>query len=107
MANNFNVRPIVLDTVMANDFLTAISAVAGLGRPLRIRKIAWINPGAAGTGAFTITDGSTAANILVQGNAPLATNNADQQIDYNNPLTWKNFKLTAISGGGKLLIYAE
>ena len=107
MANNLNVRPIVLDTVMAQDFLTAISAVAGLGRPLRIRKIAWVNPGAAGAGAFTITDGSTAANVLAQANAPLATNNTDQQVDFNNPVTWKNFKLTAISGGGKILIYAE
>lgn len=106
MANNFNVRPIVLDTVMTNDFLTTISAVAGLGRPLRIRKIVWVNPGAAGAGAFTITDGSTAANVLAQGNAPAASLNPDQQIDFNNPPMWKNFKLTAISGGGKLLVYA-
>jgi hypothetical protein len=90
---------------MAQDFLTAIGAVAGLGRPLRVKKIVWNSPGAAGAGSFVITDGSTAANVLAQGNAPAASNNSDQQIDFPEPVTWKNFKLTTITGSGKLLIY--
>jgi hypothetical protein len=32
MANVLTTRPIVIDTAMAQDFLTAIGAVAGLGR---------------------------------------------------------------------------
>jgi hypothetical protein len=102
MANVLTTRPIVVDTAMAQDFLTAISATA---RPLRVRKIVWVNPGAAGAGAFTITDGSTAANVVAQGNAPAASLNPNQQIDFGNPVMWKNFKVTALTGGGKLLIY--
>lgn len=104
MANVFN-KPIVLDTAMASDFWTTISVPAGQGKPIRVKKIVWTNPGAAGAGTFVITDASTGANVLAQGNAPAASLNPDQQIDYVMSTTWRNWKLATFTGGGKLIIY--
>jgi hypothetical protein len=101
MANAFK-KPIVLDSVMAQDFLTTIGA---LNKPLLVDKIRWINPGAAGAGTFLITDASSSANQLEKGKAPAASLNVDQEIVYDTPRTWKNFQLTTFTGGGQLEIH--
>jgi hypothetical protein len=106
MANSFN-KPIILDTAMGSDFWATISVPAGQGKPIRVKKIVWTNPGAAGAGTFVITDASTAANVLAQGNAPAASLNVDQQIDFEQDTYWRNWKLTTLTGGGKLLIYYD
>lgn len=104
MANVFK-KPIVLDTVMGSDFLSTINVPAGQGRPLMVTKIRWVNPGAAGAGTFLLTDGSSAANQLEKGNAPAASLNVDQEIIYPKPRPWRNFQLTALTGGGQVEIH--
>lgn len=107
MANAFK-KPIILDTAMGADFWSTIAVPAGQGKPIRVRKIVWTNPGAAGAGTFVITDASTGANVLAQGNAPAASLNPDQQIDFGPAgVQWRNWQLTTLTGGGKLIIYWE
>lgn len=104
MANSFK-KPITLDTTMAQDFWASISVPAGQGKSIRVTKIRWISPGAAGAGSFVITDASSGANVLEQGVAPAASLNPDQEIVYAVPRTWRNWQLTTFTGGGKLEIH--
>lgn len=104
MSNSFG-NPIVLTAAMGSDYWTTVSVPAGQGKPIRVKKIVWTNPGAAGAGSFQITDASTAANVLAQGNAPASTLNPDQQIDFEQDTYWRNWKLVTLTGGGTLLIY--
>lgn len=106
MANSFK-KPIILDSTMASDYWTTISVPAGQGKPLMVSKIRWVNPGAAGAGSFVITDASSSANVIEQGNAPAASLNPDQEIVYSKPRPWRNFQLTTFTGGGKLEIHPD
>jgi hypothetical protein len=104
MANVLTNNPIILDTVMGSDFWTSISVPAGQGKPIIVQKIRWVNPGAAGAGAFTIVE-PISGKTLEQGNAPAASLNPDQEIVFPKGKAWRNWQLTAISGGGKLEIH--
>jgi len=69
---------------------------AGLERPLKVTNISietTAAPGAAG--AVTITDGSTAANVLHERQVA-ATANLNIIDDFSPPLLWRNFQLTVI-----------
>lgn len=90
---------------MAQDYWTTIGVPAGQGKPLMVKRIRWINPGAAGTGSFVI--GDTFGNVLEQGNAPAASLNVDQDIPINPPRPWRNWQLTTFTGGGTLEIDYE
>lgn len=104
MANAFK-KPFLLDTAMVSDFWTTISVPAGQGKPIKVSKIRWINPGNAGAGSFLITDASSSSNELAKGNAPAASLNPDQEIVFNPPRPWRNWQLTGLTGGGQLEIH--
>lgn len=95
MANSFTTNPIRVDSVMASDYLTTIGASAGLERPIKVTELNIEATAAGGGGLVTIQDGSSGANVLreYQLTAATLTNILD---DVNVPLTWRNFKVTAI-----------
>lgn len=100
MPNNFNVNPIRVDTVMASPWLSqsigGLVPSAGLERPLKVTAInieTTAAPGAAG--AVTITDGSTAANVLYEQQIT-ATANLNLIDEFAQPRWWRNFQLTVI-----------
>ena len=105
MANIFTQNPMRIDSVMANDYLTTIGASAGLERPVRLRKIAFENPTAGGT--ITVTDGSASANVIFE--TPLPTAGATvprvPDSDFETPLLWRNFKVTAFPAGAVMWLY--
>lgn len=100
MANNFNVNPIRLDTVMASPWLAqsigGLVPSAGLERPLKVTSINIETTAApAAAGAVTITDGSAGANVLFEEQVP-ATANINVINEMAQPRWWRNFQLTVI-----------
>ena len=105
MANVLTAKPFVLDGTMAQSLRASQGLSAGQeGMPIRVKAIVWENPGAAGAGAYAITE-PISGKVLAQGNAPLASNNPDQEQTFQPPLKWRDFQLTTFSGGGKLIIH--
>jgi len=95
---------------MAASWLTqTISGVvpsAGLERPLKVVKITFENPTAGGT--ITVTDGSTAANVIFE--KALATAGATvpppPDSDFaGGSVMWRNFQVTAFPAGAVMWIY--
>jgi hypothetical protein len=94
MANVLDSRPIMLDTVMAGG--------AGLNRPIRVKTIRLL--GGSTASSFTIVDPVT-GDVLAQGQGLAGY---DTEIDFPAPVTWKDFKLSAIAGtGAKVLLFTQ
>lgn len=94
MANIFTQNPMRIDSVMASDYLTTISASAGLERPIKVVSIRVENPTPT-AGTWTITDGSTAANTLYELNLPATVGTNDD----TTLRLWRNFKAPAPPAG--------
>lgn len=94
MANNLNNKTIFIDTTMASSYLTTLGVTA---KPLRVQSVKLIGGSAAST--YSITDGSTAGNVLLSGAASTAVEatTAFPQVQH-----WRDFKAT-ISGTGAVL----
>ena len=93
MANNLVVVPISVDTVMAS--------AADPGQPMHVKMVYWFNPTTIGH-AFTIHDGSSGTNVLLEGRAEVA--NQSQAFRFAPPQLWTNFQVSVI-GSGTLYIY--
>lgn len=69
---------------------------AGLERPLKVTEINVETTGTPGAaGPITITDGSTAANVLWEQQVP-ATPNINILEDFQMARRWRNFQVTVI-----------
>lgn len=97
MANQLNVRPIVIDTTMATP--------ANLKRPIKVNGVYWYKPAdVAGGDTFVIDDASTAANVLLKGQNE--AQNQSQNFNFTKHHVWKNFKVTFTGASpGVLYIY--
>lgn len=97
-------KPIIITAAMASDFWATIGIVAGqFGKPIKVQKIVWNNPGAAAS--FVITDASTAANVLKQGNTPTGYIGPDPEYDFVDEVPWRNWKVTTLSAGTLFIYY--
>lgn len=88
----------------ATDWLTLTSAQAGTGRPIKIYKVIWSNPGASGS--FSISDGAATPSVLLADSTPAAY--VDQSVKYefaSDAPMWKNFKITALTAGTLYIYY--
>jgi len=82
-----------------------VTPSAGLERPLKVTKITFENPTAGGT--VTVTDGSTAANVIFEKALPTAgaTVPPVPDSDFENSVQWRNFQVTAFPAGAVMWIY--
>jgi len=90
--SDVTINPIVVDGTLT---------VTSLPRPVRVKKVYWFNPTTSGHD-FSITDGSTAAEVLLEGQAE--ANNGSQNFDFDPPQVWKNFAVPTLTSG-TLYIY--
>jgi hypothetical protein len=90
--SDVTVNPMVVDGVLT---------VTDLARPIRVKKVYWFNPTTSGDD-FTITDGSSGANVLLEGQSE--ANNQSQNFDFDPPPIWKNFAVPTLTSG-TLYIY--
>lgn len=100
-----NQKPLILTGTggMASDFWTTISVPAGQGKPILVDKIVWVGPGASG--AVTITDASSSANVIFQAATPASYAGPDPEYDFVAPRPWRNWKCTQLTGGTLLIYY--
>lgn len=95
-----------VDSTMASDYLTTISASAGLERPVKIVKISVETTAApAAAGPITITDGSAGANVLWEKQLTTAANANVANDEPNGSLIWRTFRCTAIPTNTVMWIY--
>lgn len=103
MPNYYNQDPVSLDTAMTGGYKAAVASTQGSFIPLRVSKIVWHNPAAAGN-TFQIAD-PTSGTVLFEAIAAVA--GQDVVLDFNaNPKVVRDFQLTQISSG-TLLIYTR
>lgn len=101
-----NTNPIVATGTggMASDYWTTISVPTGQGKPIKVKKIQWMSPGASGS--FVITDNSSAANVLFQGATPASFAGQDVEYDFaGDEQQWRNWKITTLSAGTLMIFY--
>ena len=92
MANELNINPIKIDTVMG--------AGAGLGRPIRVSQVLW-SCGATG-GTLNIVDPTSGKVLATLEGFP----NVQSGLPFSRPRKWKDFKVSAIPSG-TLYIFFE
>ena len=88
MPNDLTLNPIFIDTAMV--------AAAAPARPIWVKKVLWFNPTTIGH-VFTIHDGTSATNTLLEGRAEVA--NQSQNFDFDPPQLWSDFQVTPIDSG--------
>ena len=81
--------------------VTGTLTVTSLGRPIWVKKVYWFAPTNIGDD-FSITDGSAAANVLLEGQAEVAL--SSQNFDFDPPQLWQNFAVPTLTTG-TLYIY--
>lgn len=86
MANSFNTRPIVVDTVMAGG--------SGIDQPLKVVKVYWFNPALAGD-TLEIIDPVSSQKLLV---ARAEAVGQSQVFDFPF-VVWKDFRVSVLSSG--------
>ena len=90
---DLTINPIVVTGTMVS--------VASLARPIPVKLVYWFNPTTTGHD-FNIHDGSSAANVLLEGQAE--ANNQSQLFKFDPPSVWPDFQVSVL-GSGKLYIY--
>lgn len=85
--SDVTVNPMVVDGVLT---------VTSLARPIRVKKVYWFKPTSTGDD-FVITDGSTAAEVLLEGQAEADL--GSQNFDFDPPQVWKNFAVPTLTSG--------
>jgi hypothetical protein len=90
--SDVTVNPMVVDGVLT---------VTSLDHPIRVKKVYWFDPTTSGDD-FVITDGTSAAEVLLEGQAE--ANNGSQNFDFDPPQVWKQFAVPTLTSG-TLYIY--
>ena len=90
--SDVTVNPMVVDATLT---------VTSLARPIKVKKVYWFAPTTTGND-FVITDGSAAAEVLLEGQAEADL--GSQNFDFDPPVTWKNFAVPTLTSG-TLYIY--
>jgi len=90
---DLTVNPIIITGTMAS--------AAGPDRPFPVKLVYWFNPTTSGDD-FKILDGSTADNVLLEGQAE--ANNQSQLFKFDPPQVWPDFKVSVLTTG-TLYIY--
>ena len=91
MANDLTARPVYLD---------ATTAVVVPPTPMRVVEVKLVAGSTASS--YTITDGSSGANVLAKGAAP--ANGPDSDLVFGEPVIWKKFQLTTLAGTGAVVL---
>ena len=99
MANSYNVRPILLNTVMGSGYQAAISAAAGNRIPVFVKSIVWVGPVTSGD-TFTIIDPAS-STVLFEAKAAATDVGTTKQFIINR--MWGDFELSQISSGTVLV----
>lgn len=101
-----NTNPIVSSGTgaMAAGYWSSISVPSGQGKPIKVKKVVWTGAGASAS--FSISDNSTAANVLLQGATPASFTGQDVEYDFaGTEPTWRDWKITALTAGVLLIYY--
>ena len=101
-----NTNPIIASGTggMAAGYWSTISVPAGQGKPIKVKKIVW--SGAGASASFSITDNSTAANVLFQGATPASFAGQDIEYDFaGDEQQWRDWKIATLSAGTLQIFY--
>jgi hypothetical protein len=102
VANNYNTKPIYLDSTMASGWRALQTLNVGTQWGFNVSYVEWQAPVSAGD-KFVIVDPASSA-VLLEGSCGQA--NADVPFDLGDTLpAWRDFKVTTLNSGILLIWY--